>query len=101
MPKSKRPPAYRFHKARNFAVVTIGGKNHYLGRFGSPESHEKYARLIAASRVTPMPAITPASDGSLPTSAVILGYLDFADRYYRKHGQPTGEFKNIRVPWQH
>ena len=41
------PPTYRFHKARQCAVVTIDGKNHYLGPYGSPESHEKYSRLIA------------------------------------------------------
>jgi hypothetical protein len=41
-----RPPSYRFHKARKCAVVTIHGKNHYLGPKDSPESHEKYARLI-------------------------------------------------------
>src|SRR3954447_11089625 len=51
MPKSQRPPAYRLHKARKSAVVTIDGKNHYLGPFGSPESHEKYARLISEWRL--------------------------------------------------
>jgi hypothetical protein len=28
-------------------VVTHDGRDHYLGPYGSPESHEKYARLIA------------------------------------------------------
>jgi len=50
MPKSHRPPAYRLHKARNCAVVTIDGRNYYLGPFGSPESHEKYAHLVAEWR---------------------------------------------------
>jgi hypothetical protein len=40
------PPAYRPHTARNCAVVTIHGKNHYLAPYGSAASHEKYARLI-------------------------------------------------------
>jgi hypothetical protein len=43
-------PSYRLHKARNCAVVTINGKNHYLGPYDSPESHEEYARLIAEWR---------------------------------------------------
>ena len=47
MSHPNRPPKYRHHKARNCAVVTINGRNHYLGPFGSPESHEKYACLIA------------------------------------------------------
>jgi len=29
-------PSYRLHKARNCAVVTIAGHNHYLDPFGSP-----------------------------------------------------------------
>jgi len=50
MPRTNRPPAYRLHKARNAAVVTITGKNHYLGPYGSPESYERYAQLIAEWR---------------------------------------------------
>jgi hypothetical protein len=33
MPGTNRPPTYRLHKARNCAVVTIDGKNHYLGPY--------------------------------------------------------------------
>ncbi len=47
MPRTKSPPKYRLQKARGCAVVTIYGKDHYLGPYGSPESHEEYARLIA------------------------------------------------------
>ena len=47
MPRKHAPPAYRRHKARNCAVVTIHGRNHYLGPYGSKESRERYARLIA------------------------------------------------------
>ncbi len=58
MPRTNLPPSYRFHKARNCAVVTIDGRNRYLGPYGSAESHEKYARLIAewnVSRTQPSP----------------------------------------------
>ena len=68
MPRTNRPPAYRLHKARNCAVVTIDGKNHYLGPYGSPESHEKYARLIAEWR-RQLPATCsrrPAAVGGRP-----------------------------------
>ena len=37
MPRKKNP-SYRFHKARNCAVVTINGRDHYLGAHDSPES---------------------------------------------------------------
>ena len=41
-------PSYRYHKARDCAVVTIDGHDHYLGPFGSPSSKQKYAALIRA-----------------------------------------------------
>lgn len=39
-------PKYRKH-ATGQAMVRIHGKDHYLGAFGSPESKQKYNRLIA------------------------------------------------------
>jgi hypothetical protein len=45
MPR-KKTPSYRFHKARNCAVVTIDGRDHYLGVYDSPESRERYHRLV-------------------------------------------------------
>ena len=46
MPRKPSVPSYRFHKARNCAVVTINGRNHYLGPWQSAESKAKYDRLI-------------------------------------------------------
>jgi integrase len=101
MPRKNCPPSYRLHKARNCAVVTIHGKDHYLGPFGSPESHEAYGRLIThwrATRSAPACDLTSAtSNGQLTVNAVILPYLTFASGYYVKHGQPTGELDNIRA----
>ena len=100
MPRTHRPPAYRFHKARNCAVVTIDGKNFYLGPYGSPESLEKYARLLSQSHVEQeVPRSGPIQSGAqdaISVNELILRYLEFASEYYRKHGQRTGEFENIR-----
>ncbi len=98
MPKSHRPPSYRLHKARNCAVVTIDGRNHYLGPYGSPESHDRYARLIAEWRARhPL----PKSGRGLPSPALsvnelILAYFRHAQAYYVKDGRPTSEQDNIR-----
>ena len=43
-------PSYCRHRASGRAVVRIDGKDHYLGPYGSPESHEEYERLIAEWR---------------------------------------------------
>ncbi len=42
-----RPPKYRLHKASGQAIVTTESRDHYLGPFGSPESHEAYQCLVA------------------------------------------------------
>ena len=47
---SKNPPKYRLHKARNLAVVNFNGRDRYMGEYGSPESYDKYAHLIAEWR---------------------------------------------------
>lgn len=40
-------PSYRRHKASGQAVVTLNGKDHYLGPHGSKVSRDEYDRLIA------------------------------------------------------
>ena len=40
-------PKYRLHKSSGKAVVSIHGKDHYLGQHGTRESRAKYKRLIA------------------------------------------------------
>jgi integrase len=42
-----RVPRYRKHQSGQ-AVVTLNGKDHYLGLYDSPESREKYRRLTSA-----------------------------------------------------
>jgi hypothetical protein len=41
-------PTYRLHKPSGQAVVTLDGRDHYLGTHASPESRAKYLRLIRA-----------------------------------------------------
>jgi len=101
MPRTSRPPKYRRHKARNLAVVTIDGKDHYLGPFGSPQSHEKYARLIAEWRayrhhLLPITASGPVVDRTLSNNEPILAYWRHVETYYVKDGRPTSEQDNIR-----
>lgn len=48
-------PRYRLHRASGQAVVTIGGRDHYLGPFGSDASHRDrlIAQWLADGRQTP------------------------------------------------
>lgn len=93
-----RRPTYRFHKARNCAVVTIDGKDHYLGAYDSPESWEQYHRLIAewfAARNLPPAPPKPAAS-PLTIAELVLAYWNFAKTYYVKDGRPTSEQDTIR-----
>jgi hypothetical protein len=42
-----RTPLYRHHKPSHQAVVTLNGRDVYLGRYGSPESRAEFDRLLA------------------------------------------------------
>ena len=47
MPKLKNKlPTYRHHKASGQTVVTLNGRDVYLGRHHSSESREKYKRVV-------------------------------------------------------
>jgi hypothetical protein len=92
-----RKPRYRYHKARDCAVVALSGKDHYLGPYESPESWEKYHRLVAewmASRNNPPPPI-PA-ETPLSITEVIAPYWKFVKNYYTKNGEPTSEVVTIK-----
>lgn len=70
------------------AFVRINGQKIPLGKYGSPESREKYAELIGKPKTE---AVTPSHD---PTVAEIMAsYLEFAKTYYVKNGTTTREYE--------
>jgi integrase len=84
-------PSYRRHKPSGQAVVTIEGRDFYLGRYGTKQSRREYDRLIGewfanGRRV----ARTAGSD--LTISELLVDYLRFAARYYRE----GNELANIK-----
>ena len=98
MPRTSCPPTYRLHKARNCAVVTINGRNHYLGPYGSPESREAYARLIAeleAVRSQPRPEKDPSVTATV--NELLLAFWQHAKQKYVKNGSPTSEQRSYRT----
>ena len=94
-------PKYSKHKATGQAVVRLDGRDHYLGKYGTPKSQERYRQLIAewAARKNVPTARTchqPAVREDLRICELLVAYLEFADGYYRKNGQPTGEVSNVK-----
>jgi len=79
--KTSHIPKYRHHKAKNLAVVSIDGRDIYLGEFDSPVSHEKYRRTVAewlsAKDSGPVPAPETAK-GFWGVSRFIESYLKYA-----------------------
>lgn len=92
-------PKYRHYKPKHLGLVVIGGKQYYLGRYGSPESLAEYNRLIQQHLTgSPAPAVsqTPPTDPTV--NDLILAFSRHAESHYRKpDGSPTGEFDNFRA----
>jgi hypothetical protein len=99
MPRNKGIPSYRLHKARNCAVVTLNGKNFYLGPYGSPESKKKYARMIAEWQSSYHPSDSGAvvQQRSTTINDLLLAFWQHAKQRYVKDGQPTSEIRSFRT----
>lgn len=89
--KSLRTPKYRRHKGKGLAVVTLGGRDFYLGKYGSAASKEEYRRLVAEYLVSGALPVD-ADPQSITVAEVLAAYLRFAKGYYRKGDQLTGEY---------
>lgn len=89
-------PIRLLHKPSGQARVIIDGKHIYLGEYGSPESHEKYARLIAEFS-KPAEAKVDAGKGKseLSVNEMLVRYCEFAQSYYVKDGEPTQELASM------
>jgi integrase len=93
-----RTPSYRHHKPTNQAVVTLDGRDFYLGRFGKPESRAGYDRMIAEWLLIGRRLPAPTANGSdLSVNELLVAYLRHADGYYVKAGKPTTEPVNIKL----
>ena len=102
MPKSsRRIPSYRHYKPKNLGVVRIDGDDEYLGKYNTPESWEKYHRLIAewlsrGCQSGCVPPTAPQDSNDATISSLLLAYWRFAKGYYSKDGKPTKELACMR-----
>jgi integrase len=102
MPRlTNRPPAYRLHKPSGQARVRYNGHEYWLGKFGTPESKEAYARLVAELSSSKDDDIASAPTGSAPPALsiaeLIQRYWVHAQSYYVRDGKLTGEHIVIRA----
>ena len=94
----KRVPSYRRHKPSGQAVVTLGGRDIYLGKWNTKASQAEYDRLIGewlvAGRSSPW---LPAVGTSISVAELILAYWRHAQGYYVKDGKPTDWQDHVRL----
>ncbi|QDT67465.1 site-specific tyrosine recombinase XerC [Planctomycetes bacterium MalM25] len=93
-----RLPTYAHFKPRNQACVWIKRRRIYLGPYGSPESHERYAaiikRLLAGQAVEGYEEDLGGSSETrtaLTIADLAVRYGEVARKRYRSDGKPNAE----------
>jgi integrase len=117
----RKLPSLRRHKPTSQAVVTLSGKDHYLGvwpanrKTAPPTIQLAYERLLAewlasnhqpldtssanGSMLNPIPILSglPAEE-TLTVAGLLVAYWEYADKYYRKpDGSPSPELTCLRA----
>jgi len=96
---AKTPPKYSRQRRRDGrpdqAYVRLGTRKHWLGVYGSAESHDQYQQIIADWKANGEKPIVPHDD--LRTIELIDRYTEHVQAYYRHaDGSPTTEVTGIR-----
>jgi hypothetical protein len=100
-------PKLTHHNAGGQGVVRRNGKDVYCGHYGTPGCRARYLRALAeceaADRqpIGPPAVDRPAGISDLTVNELAVAYLQHADSYYVKNGQPTTELRDIRLSNQH
>jgi integrase len=100
MPKlTTSVPKYRKHRASGQAIVTINGRDHYLGPHNSKASKVQYDQLVnqwLASHRNPSFGLPQEQIDEPSLSDLMNAYRKWAIKYYRHpDGKPTGTADNI------
>ncbi len=95
MPKLKhRIPSYRRHKATGQAVVTLTGRDIYLGKYNTAASRREYSRIVG--EWTASGGILADPHG-LIVAELCAAFIRHAESYYRRlDGSPTSECDSFR-----
>lgn len=93
MPRlSHRLPKYRKHKASGRAVVSLGGRDHYLGPWKSAASKREYDRLTGERLAFGGIAVQSADD-DLTVCELAAAFKKHAKAYYvDAAGKPNNEY---------
>ena len=91
-----RLPKYRKH-ASGQALITIDGRDIYLGPHGTKASHLEYDQVIAEWIANGRTLPGSSAQAGLSVNQLAVRYMKFANGYYRKNGKPTASIDGIRI----
>jgi len=89
-------PKYRQHRASGQAIVTIAGRDCYLGPWKSKASKVEYDRLIGEWLASGRPTTLAPSIPDLTITELAIAYVKYAASFYVKNGAQTNEVDCIK-----
>src|SRR5947209_8625110 len=101
---SDKIPSYRLHKQSGQAVVTLtdglgGRRDVLLGKYGTAESRQQYARVLAEWEANGR-RLQPAAEQvqGVSVNELLLAFWQHAERHDRREdGTPTNELSEFRA----
>jgi integrase len=88
-------PKYRKHRASGQAVTTLGGKDFYLGPYGTRASKREYDRLVAEWLASDRSPAFGKPEASLTVVELAVAYMAYAKAYYGN--QSNSDLTRIRL----
>lgn len=94
----KHAPDYRLHKGTGQAVVTLSGKDHYLGKHDSAKSWEKYYRLLAEWKAMGGQIAPTAKPADVLVSEAMASFWVYAQERYRDNPKSLYMYRSAFRP---
>jgi integrase len=83
MPRlGNRVPKYRKHKQSGQAIVTLNGRDHLLGPYGTKASHAEWDRLVSEWLATGRSSSYGSKEPVLSITELAVDYVEHAKAYY-------------------
>ncbi len=90
-----RIPKYSRHSSGN-ARVCLGGKYHYLGKYGTKASKDEYNRLVGEWIASGGVVIPGTANDELSIAEMLLAYMKWAKSYYANDARQIGRIKRVK-----
>lgn len=78
----RKVPSYPHHKSDGRAVVTIAGRDYYLGKYNSKESKLAYDKLIREWRAAGQSTSFGHTGGGVTVAMLLADYIDHCEVHY-------------------